>query len=341
MAGIVNSSCYIFRLSDGTSHIQPQVIITGLKAHVIEDYINHCNAYNIKTFSFSTLFKILKTIKPSQRTNLAGLDDIIARGIESLDILETHINAYCPDGQEKMLYVRRLEKAKRFFKNTHLSHIKTSSNVAQHCTQYLLSDPKNKKFSIDCDHTHDITCEECLEPFMFFQKLQMSLEAWITDEHERIKTLYELEECVVSLKEWVYHNIRAHQQYLAKTDAIEHLSEETALLVRDYAMKFLPVRFREGQFEWFGKKGMSIHMTVVQFVVNGSICTKSYMVTLNNSDQGSGDTLCLSKLTLEELKNDAPQVKNLLCKQDNATSYAGKFTIVTIRCFSVFSTFFC
>ena len=32
-------------------------------------------------------------------------------------------------------------------------------------------------------------------------------------------------------------------------------------LIMDWAMKFLPLKYRETQGEWFGKKGLSWHVT--------------------------------------------------------------------------------
>ena len=47
-----------------------------------------------------------------------------------------------------------------------------------------------------------------------------------------------------------------------KTAAVDALSETKALLIMDWAMKFLPTSYREIQRDWFGKKGKSWHITV-------------------------------------------------------------------------------
>ena len=43
---------------------------------------------------------------------------------------------------------------------------------------------------------------------------------------------------------------------------IDALDENSVLLVQDWAMKFLPRKFRESQGDWFAKWGMSWHITV-------------------------------------------------------------------------------
>ena len=51
------------------------------------------------------------------------------------------------------------------------------------------------------------------------------------------------------------HILRAIHQDQAKTDSLAALSEERALIIFDFAMKFLPQKYREAQVDFFGKKG--------------------------------------------------------------------------------------
>ena len=51
------------------------------------------------------------------------------------------------------------------------------------------------------------------------------------------------------------HLLRAVHQDRAKTDLYEKLSESRALVIFDFAMKFLPQKYREAPVDFFGKKG--------------------------------------------------------------------------------------
>ena len=51
--------------------------------------------------------------------------------------------------------------------------------------------------------------------------------------------------------------MRSANQDRARTDALEKLDEKTVLIVNDWAMKFLPQKYRESQTDWFGKRGIS------------------------------------------------------------------------------------
>ena len=47
----------------------------------------------------------------------------------------------------------------------------------------------------------------------------------------------------------------------SKSTVLEKLSSSQVLIIMDWAMKFLPVIFRESQSEWFNKKGKSWHVS--------------------------------------------------------------------------------
>ena len=49
----------------------------------------------------------------------------------------------------------------------------------------------------------------------------------------------------------------------AKMDVLEDLSQDTAFLILDFAMKFLTQRYHNSMVKWFGKAGMVIHVACV------------------------------------------------------------------------------
>jgi hypothetical protein len=48
-----------------------------------------------------------------------------------------------------------LHKSRNYLKLDYKLHITRSSRIADHCTNHALSDPKEKKWSENCDHQHD------------------------------------------------------------------------------------------------------------------------------------------------------------------------------------------
>ena len=80
--------------------------------------------------------------------------------------------------------------------------------------------------------------------------------------------MWEYEHAVVEIEAWKVHLQRAFQQDLARQDALSSLDEETVIVINDWAMQFLPMRFRERQSQWFGKRGISWHFSAVIHLAN-------------------------------------------------------------------------
>ena len=79
------------------------------------------------------------------------------------------------------------------------------------------------------------------------------------------------------------------------------------------------MKFREGQREYFGKKGMSLHVDVFFLKKNNHLLKRLYLSSINQCDQGMIDMLSLVKAVLKQLKVDEPQIQKLFAKSDNAS----------------------
>ena len=64
---------------------------------------------------------------------------------------------------------------------------------------------------------------------------------------------------------------------------IESLENNQCLLVLDWAMKFVPLKFREQQQDWFGKKGRNWHVSVLIFKESAELKVK-YGLFINEGD---------------------------------------------------------
>ena len=68
---------------------------------------------------------------------------------------------------------------------------------------------------------------------------------------------HEVETARKKIRDWKAHLMRTTHQDAAKSTVLEKLSSSQVSIIMDWAMKFLPVIFRESQSEWFSKKGKS------------------------------------------------------------------------------------
>ena len=64
---------------------------------------------------------------------------------------------------------------------------------------------------------------------------------------------------------------------MARTDILDTLDESYLLVTQDWAMKFLPQKYRESQSDWFGKRGISWHISVVVRKKHGVLQSQSFV----------------------------------------------------------------
>ena len=68
-----------------------------------------------------------------------------------------------------------------------------------------------------------------------------------------------------SILDWKAHILRSSNQEKAKQDLLQNLTTSEAIVVMDWAIKFQQMKFGEKQSEWFGKRGLSWHISSVIF----------------------------------------------------------------------------
>ena len=131
--------------------------------------------------------------------------------------------------------------------------------MADHCRRFALSDPKVAAFRIDCDHEHDHQCDRCEEIMSVLDHIDGALEKQrgciSEDEFEELR--FVVNQSKSSIMSWKAHILRSMHQDTARTDILASLDEFTIFVIQDWAMKYLPRKYRESQTDWFGKRGIS------------------------------------------------------------------------------------
>ena len=103
-------------------------------------------------------------------------------------------------------------------------------------------------------------------------------------EDERDDMHYTFRLAVQAIESWKAHQLRSLQQDKARTTALESLDESSVLITQDWAMK-LPQRYRETQADWFGKRGISWHVSVVVRRLAGQLEQQTFGHILEESSQ--------------------------------------------------------
>ena len=117
---------------------------------------------------------------------------------------------------------------------------------------------------------------------------------------ERIIMQY-TEYCEVS---WKAHQLRNKRQDMARIAVIDHLETSSVMITQDWAMKFLPQKYRESQTDWFAKRGISWHISVVARRHHEKLQSQSFVHTVENCNQDSSVVICIMEHILRTLKKE-------------------------------------
>lgn len=136
-------------------------------------------------------------------------------------------------------------------------------HCADHCTTYSLSDPKNTESKGECKHKHDVECERCESLEEVLKDVKDKINNIKIDEEQRKRINFDYNQHEAAIKAWKAHLVQTVLQEEAKQAALDKLDDETCLIIVDWAMKFLPLKYRETMCEFFGKRGLSWHISAV------------------------------------------------------------------------------
>ena len=211
-------------------------------------------------------------------------------------------------------------------------HISCSSTVPDHCRTHALSDPKDTDFHGVCDHAHDGLCDRCDHLALTLNKIDKALDSVTGTPEETDELLFNIKHAKQNIDAWKAHLLRSLNQDDARLDILEDLDKNSVLLVQDWAMKYLPRKYRESQRDWFAKRGLPWHITVAfRRGQADEIEMATFVHVFQTCTQDSITVLCIMKDVLRQLKDIMPDLKSVFYRQDNAGCYHSALTITTAR----------
>ena len=208
-------------------------------------------------------------------------------------------------------------------------HVAMDSEVADHCQSFALSDPDNGLFQRKCNHDHVKICCECYKLNEVLADIEIACSKLVSEE-EREDTMCMFQQAKDDVMAWKAHQLRSVNQDQAKFDVLDILNRDSALLVMDWAMKYLPRKFRESQCDWFAKRGIPWHITVVltRPDQSGPLEKQTIVHVFQSCPQDSVAVTAILRDVLVTLKEQRPELEKVYCKQDNAGCYHCGSTIV-------------
>ena len=136
------------------------------------------------------------------------------------------------------------------------------SSVPEHCGAYALSDPGDQDNLLDCDHDHEDPCDRCSQLASVVAEIKETLEASNCSNDTKDELNFVIVQSKQNINAWKSHLLRSGNQDECRLDILKQLHETSVLIVLDWAMKYLPRKFRESQTDWFAKRRIPWHIAV-------------------------------------------------------------------------------
>ena len=216
--------------SSGDTQTIPHAVITAKYKHIMAYYLQFCQDNNYEPLSESSLYRILKELKPSQRKSLAGLDNTTADRLNGFSILADIAKKYFAGNKG---IVDNLEKGKQYIKIGYPQHCVDHSTCASHCISFALSDTTDPNLCKErqCgSENHNSFCDQCSNLYSTIDQItDLVKESQLKNKDD---LLYDTSNAKNNILKWTFHIIRHVQQNKAKTNVFDLLSETTGK--RDY-----------------------------------------------------------------------------------------------------------
>ena len=312
------------KLDSGERITIPAVVRTLIPSRIIEQYMCYCKQEQFEPAAERSLYRILDVCSASMQKSLQGLDNVTAEGTEAIDHLVKMIETLVENGAEETWGTtakRQVKEVKRYFKTDFKAHMSRNEHCADHCTTYSPSDPKNSEFKSECKHKHNVECERCASIEQVLKEIKDKINTIEIDEEQKSRIKFDYNQYEAAINAWKAHLVRTVLQEEAKQDALGKCDDETCLIIVDWAMKFLPLKYRENMSEFFGKRGLSWHVSAVVTKKDGRLEVECFVHVFNSCTQNNYAVASIFQHLFETIKAEYPSISKAFLRSDNAGCY--------------------
>lgn len=310
---------------DSGKHITiPAVVRTLIPTRIIEQYFSYCKQQQFEPAGERSLYRVLEVCSASMQKSQQGLDNITAEGTEAIDDLSNIVQKLVNHGADNEWPKNtrnEIKEVKRYLKTDYRTHIGREENCGDHCSTYALSDPAKEEYQSECTHPHDIECDRCQTLERMLNEIEAKINSTSMDEWEKSSMKFDFNQCNDAIRSWKAHLLRTVLQEEAKHDAMNKLDEETCLVIIDWAMKFLPLKYRESMAEFFGKRGLSWHISAVVTKHETKYEVECFVHIFNNCVQNNYAVAAILDHLFKTIKAEYPPITKAYLRSDNAGCY--------------------
>ncbi|KAL9954031.1 hypothetical protein ACROYT_G041519 [Oculina patagonica] len=325
------------KLESGQELEMPNVVRTVARCTIIAQYLDFCKEDNFNPMSRATMWRVLEVQEASQRKSLTGLDNTAADGAEGFQALSKILDELEEVGADKewcSQVRKRLQEGKLYLKTTYRDHCLEESKCPDHCRAFALSDANDADYRTVCDHNHDLGCLDCEALKDVIQEIQFSISQYsshISNKEKEGDLRYDADAAQEKIMAWKAHVMRAQQQEEAKQNVLLSLQEDKVFVIVDWAMKFIQMKFREKQSEWFAKRGISWHLCSVIIRRREKLEVTSYAHLINSCNQDWFAVLSILENLMSLIKRSNPGIAKAYLRSDEAGCYHNSSLMASLK----------
>lgn len=210
-------------------------------------------------------------------------------------------------------------------------HIADESTIADHCMTYALSDSRDSSFRQRCQQVHEEHCSECDSMnSVLNETIEFIEQDSFPSKDDSDEAQYLAQHSRDTILAWKAHQFRTVRQDKARLEILENLDYGSVFLTQDWAMKFLPRKYRESQSDWYGKRGISWHISIDVHRHNNQLESQGFVHIIQNCTQGSSAVVEIMAHVLNAWKTEHPEIQKAFFRQDNAGCYHSAITIMSV-----------
>ena len=325
------------KLDSGEELVMPNIVRTVARCTIINQYLDFCKEENFSPLSRATMWRILEVQEASQRKSLKGLDNTAADGVDGFEALHKILDELQEVGADKEWCAqtgKMLKEAKLYLKTSYRGHCQEESRCPDHCRAFALSFRDDADYRTDCSHDHDFSCRDCEALKEVIQEIQFAIAKYsskINDKEKEDDLRHDAVTAEVKVKEWKAHIMRAHNQEQSKQKILLSLQRDEVFIISDWAMKFLQIKFREKQSEWFAKRGINWHICSVVARKGEKLEVSSYAYLFNSCSQDWFTVLSILENLMSVIKRSDPLITKAYLRSDEAGCYHNSSLLASLR----------
>jgi hypothetical protein len=346
----------VTRYSSGQRTDIPNVVRFQRQSRIADEYLEYLRQterYDEYRLSKSSLLRILSYCPAQTRRSVQGIDYHTYGGTEGIDKLREILNR---PGLFDSTFIEKsdlmLKQLRHYLKGDYKISLSNDTKVADHCALYALSDSLNPLLNRRCNHEHNHRCDRCEQGKIVLGDIQTAvMNSPFTTADEKNNVVYEVGGAIKGITEWKKHELRTFFLEENKQQTVKDLKPDTVFITMDFAMKFLPTKYREEQTAWFAKRGISWHVAVAYLRVVDSGILPAWaipLISLNRfssgyysrgfihvldevTKQNSTTVTGILKHILNEINEEVPWVRYAVIRSDNAGAYHSAQTLSAVH----------